>query len=59
MKKEIHPEYKKVTIECTCGNVIRTRSTKENLHVEVCSNCHPAYEQLRKEGDIPDLKNLK
>ncbi len=59
MKKEIHPEYKEVKIECTCGNVIRTRSTKENLHVEVCSNCHPVYQQLRKEGEIPDFKNLK
>jgi large subunit ribosomal protein L31 len=59
MKKEIHPEYKEVKIECTCGNVIRTKSTKNNLHVEVCSNCHPTYQKLREEGVIPDLKNLK
>jgi len=59
MKKEIHPAYKEVVIKCTCGNTIRTRSTKENLHVEVCSNCHPLYQQLRNDGLIPDLKELK
>jgi ribosomal protein L31 len=59
MKKEIHPEYKEVEIKCTCGNTIRTRSTKDNLHVEVCSNCHPYYQQLRNDSLIPDLKELK
>jgi large subunit ribosomal protein L31 len=59
MKKDIHPEYKEGAIRCTCGNVINTRSTKEDLHVEVCSNCHPFYQQLRKEGLIPDLKDVK
>ena len=59
MKKGIHPEYKESTIRCTCGNVINTRSTKENLHVEVCSNCHPMYQQLRKEALVPDLKDVK
>jgi large subunit ribosomal protein L31 len=59
MKKEIHPEYKEIVIKCTCGNTIRTRSTKENLHVEVCSNCHPLYQKLRKDGLIPDLKEIK
>jgi large subunit ribosomal protein L31 len=59
MKKDIHPKYKEVTVECTCGNIIKTKSTKENLHVEVCSNCHPVYQQLRNEGIIPDFKNLK
>ena len=43
MKKEIHPVYKETTITCACGNVIHTRSTKENIKVEVCSVCHPFY----------------
>ena len=43
MKKDIHPEYKETTISCACGNVIHTRSTKENIKVEVCSACHPFY----------------
>lgn len=43
MREKIHPEYKETTITCTCGNVIKTRSTKTNLKVEICSNCHPFY----------------
>jgi large subunit ribosomal protein L31 len=41
MKKDIHPEYKKTTITCVCGNVIETRSTKKDIKVEICSRCHP------------------
>lgn len=58
MKKDIHPEYKESTITCTCGNIIKTKSTKESIHVEVCSACHPVYQRLRKEGIIPDLSKL-
>lgn len=43
MKKDIHPNYEETTIACACGNVIHTRSTKKNIKVEVCSNCHPYY----------------
>ncbi len=43
MKKDIHPNYKPVTIICSCGNVIHTCSTKQNIKVEICSNCHPFY----------------
>ena len=43
MKKGIHPEYKETTVICACGEVIKTRSTKENIHVEICSKCHPFY----------------
>lgn len=43
MKKGIHPEYIETTIACACGNGIRTRSTRKNIHVEVCSKCHPFY----------------
>src|SRR5207245_11450025 len=43
MKAGIHPEYKITTISCGCGNSWQTRSTKQNLHVDVCSACHPFY----------------
>lgn len=41
MKQGIHPEYKETTVTCVCGNVINTRSTKEDIKVEICSKCHP------------------
>jgi len=41
MKEGIHPEYKETTITCVCGSVIETRSTKKNIKVEICSQCHP------------------
>jgi large subunit ribosomal protein L31 len=41
MKEGIHPEYKEATITCVCGNVIKTRSTKQEIKVEICSRCHP------------------
>ena len=43
MKKDIHPEYKKVKIKCVCGNEIETGSTEENITVEICNACHPFY----------------
>ena len=48
MKAEIHPSYAPVKVTCTCGNEFMTRSTRESLHVEVCSNCHPFYTGRQK-----------
>lgn len=48
MKKGIHPEYKPTTITCACGNVIHTRSTKQNLRVEICSKCHSFFTGKQK-----------
>ena len=48
MKKGIHPEYKETTITCACGNVIYTRSTKQNMKVEICSKCHPFFTGTEK-----------
>jgi len=48
MKNDIHPEYSETTIKCACGNEIKTRSTSKDLHVEVCSNCHPFYTKKQK-----------
>ena len=41
MKKDIHPEYTEATVTCVCGNVIKTKSTKKDIKVEICSMCHP------------------
>ncbi|MBI3399520.1 MAG: 50S ribosomal protein L31 [Deltaproteobacteria bacterium] len=43
MKEEIHPKYELTTIECACGAVVKTRSTKKDIKVEICSNCHPFF----------------
>ncbi len=48
MKKNIHPQYKKTTITCACGEVMQIASTKENIRVEICSNCHPFYTGKQK-----------
>ena len=48
MKQGIHPNYVDCTITCACGNVIKTRSTKPEIHVEVCSTCHPFYTGKQK-----------
>ncbi len=43
MKTGIHPEYVETTITCACGEVIHTRSTKQNIRIEICSKCHPFF----------------
>lgn len=49
MKADIHPAYKDVTVQCSCGNTFQTRSTAgKDLHVEVCASCHPFYTGQQK-----------
>ncbi|GAB4375000.1 MAG: 50S ribosomal protein L31 [Calditrichia bacterium] len=48
MKKEIHPEYKMAKVTCACGNTFETRSTVGDLHVEICSACHPFFTGKQK-----------
>ena len=49
MKADIHPRYEEVKVICGCGNEFVTRSTAgEELHVEVCSACHPFYTGKQK-----------
>src|SRR5215475_8099178 len=48
MKTEIHPEYVLSHVHCSCGNDFYTRSTKPELHVEICSQCHPFYTGKQK-----------
>lgn len=52
MKEGIHPDYQVISAKCTCGNVIETRSTmKGELHLDVCSACHPFYTGQQKVVD--------
>jgi large subunit ribosomal protein L31 len=48
MKAGIHPEYKLANVHCSCGNQFYTRATVEDLHVELCSECHPFYTGKQK-----------
>lgn len=48
MKKDIHPNYKKSTVSCICGNIFETRSTVGNLKVEICNKCHPFFTGKQK-----------
>lgn len=48
MKQGIHPKYVEATVTCACGNTFKTRSTKENIRVEICSNCHPFFTGKQK-----------
>jgi large subunit ribosomal protein L31 len=50
MRADIHPNYEDVTVVCSCGNQFTTRSTikKDNIHVDVCSECHPFYTGQQK-----------
>ncbi len=60
MKKNTHPEYKTITIECVCGEKFETRSTTNLSKVDICSACHPFYTGNQKildtEGRIEKFK---
>ena len=52
MKEGIHPQYEDITATCSCGNVIKTRSTiGHDLQLDVCSQCHPFYTGKQKVMD--------
>ena len=52
MKADIHPQYGEINATCTCGNVIKTRSTLcKDIHIDVCSACHPFYTGQQKVVD--------
>ena len=48
MKPNIHPKYVDATVMCACGETFKTRSTKPELKVEVCSKCHPFFTGTQK-----------
>jgi large subunit ribosomal protein L31 len=43
VKEAIHPKYEEATVRCSCGNEFKTRSTRSQMHVDVCNVCHPFY----------------
>lgn len=61
MKQGTHPEYKEATITCACGNTIKTKSTKGDMTVDVCSKCHPFWtgnmKQNKAGGRAEQFKN--
>lgn len=48
MKEAIHPKYEEAEVTCACGNTFKTRSTKPEIRVEVCAQCHPFYTGKQK-----------
>ena len=48
MKEGIHPEYYETTVQCACGSEVQTRTTLKDLHVEICSKCHPFFTGKQK-----------
>lgn len=52
MQADIHPNYAEMTATCSCGNVIKTKSTvAKDIHIDVCSECHPFYTGKQKVAD--------
>ena len=60
MKPGIHPEYKEVKISCACGEIFTTRSTRKEIHLDICSKCHPFFTGKQKivdaEGRVEKFK---
>jgi len=56
MKANIHPEMKETVVKCACGATFTTKSVKDEIHVEVCNECHPFYTgaqgKTKKTGNI-------
>jgi large subunit ribosomal protein L31 len=48
MKSDIHPKYEQTKITCACGNVVEVGSTKSDIRVEICSQCHPFFTGKQK-----------
>jgi len=57
MKKNIHPELKDAIVTCACGATFATRSTKEKIDVEICSECHPFF--TGKQGKAKKTGNIE
>ena len=48
MKEGIHPQYQEVEVRCACGNTFKTRSTRKEIRLEICSACHPLFTGKQK-----------
>jgi len=60
LKEKIHPNYKEAKVACACGETFTTRSTKESIHIDICSKCHPFFTGKQKildaEGRVEKFK---
>ena len=60
MKAGIHPEYKEVKVNCACGESFTTKSTRKEIHLDICSKCHPFFTGKQKimdaEGRVEKFK---
>jgi len=60
VKAGIHPDYKEAKVVCACGETFTTRSTKQDIHLDICSKCHPFYTGKQKivdaEGRVEKFK---
>jgi large subunit ribosomal protein L31 len=60
LKAGIHPEYKEVKVSCACGETFTTKSTRKEIHLDICSKCHPFYTGKQKivdaEGRVEKFK---
>jgi large subunit ribosomal protein L31 len=60
LKEGIHPAYNEATVLCACGETFRTRSTRQKIHVDICSKCHPFFTGKQKivdaEGRVEKFK---
>ncbi len=60
MKAGLHPEYKEVRVSCACGETFTTRSTRSEIHLDICSKCHPFFTGKQKivdaEGRVEKFK---
>lgn len=52
MREAIHPNYQQTVIKCACGATYNTGSTKKDVHVEICANCHPFFTGKQKMIDV-------
>jgi len=52
MREGIHPQYQEVTVHCGCGATWTTRSTQKDMHLDICSNCHPFFTGRQKLLDV-------
>jgi large subunit ribosomal protein L31 len=48
MKTDIHPPYALATVKCACGNTFQTRSTRAEIHLDICNVCHPFFTGKQK-----------
>jgi large subunit ribosomal protein L31 len=60
LKAATHPDYKEVKVICACGEAFTTRSTRSDIHLDICSQCHPFYTGKQKihdaEGRVEKFK---